>query len=409
MSGYAERRVTVVRPYSYWTVEKFAVWSLKEAGASTNILRAAPSGYERIVASPGSGTAPDFSVERLGGLADHIPNMPSEEQFVLTVDRFYADIFRNGAAPPVPELDEGYAQQLAYGSVPELTVLDDTLVFEGKVILGDNATLQGHTSQGYTSTGQTSQGYTSQEYSSSVSQGKTKGPTGFLPGEGELLTFYSADRKIPVTKPNGTYPVITATVYYTLVPGSVGFNDETKYRSTGAPAPVVVQTPVYVRGSLSMTDPSQGVEVSGQSNVIYVQQKDADTSQIWTVLGEERDYEGYDPAKAFMMIQTMQEKGFVLSEVRQGEITLTAPLDNLKERFLDGNIIHNNNPMFNWYLGNVKLTKRSANGTYLPTKQSTYRKIDGFAAFLDAHTEYLRKHPLHIPEDKKLTTKIKLR
>ena len=117
---------------------------------------------------------------------------------------------------------------------------------------------------------------------------------------------------------------------------------------------------------------------------------------------------GYDPAKAFMMIQEMREKSFILNEVRQGEITLTAPLDNLKERFLDGNIIHNNNPMFNWYLGNVKLTKRSANGTYLPTKQSVYRKIDGFAAFLDAHTEYLRKHPLYIPEDKKLTTVISL-
>ena len=117
---------------------------------------------------------------------------------------------------------------------------------------------------------------------------------------------------------------------------------------------------------------------------------------------------GYDPAKAFMMIQEMKEKGFILNEVRQGEITLTAPLDDLKERFLDGNIIHNNNPMFNWYLGNVKLTKRSANGTYLPTKQSVYRKIDGFAAFLDAHTEYLRKHPLYIPEDKKLTTVINL-
>ena len=117
---------------------------------------------------------------------------------------------------------------------------------------------------------------------------------------------------------------------------------------------------------------------------------------------------GYDPAKAFMMIQTMQQQGFILNDVRQGEITLTAPLDNLKERFLDGNIIHNNNPMFNWYLGNVKLTKRSVNGTYLPTRQSIYRKIDGFAAFLDAHTEYLRKHPLHIPPDKKLTTVINL-
>ncbi len=118
---------------------------------------------------------------------------------------------------------------------------------------------------------------------------------------------------------------------------------------------------------------------------------------------------GYDPAKAFMMVQKMKEDGFVLNEVRQGELTLTAPLDNLTERFLDGKVIHNNNRMYNWYLGNVKLTKRSANATYLPTKQSKYRKIDGFMAHLDAHTEYLRKHPLYIPADKPLTTVIKLR
>lgn len=118
---------------------------------------------------------------------------------------------------------------------------------------------------------------------------------------------------------------------------------------------------------------------------------------------------GYDPAKAFEMVQKMREVGFVLNEVRQGELTLTAPLDSLKERFLDGKIIHNNNAMYNWYLGNVKLTKRSANATYLPTKQSRYRKIDGFAAHLDAHAEYLRKHPTYIPEDKELTTVIRLK
>ena len=118
---------------------------------------------------------------------------------------------------------------------------------------------------------------------------------------------------------------------------------------------------------------------------------------------------GFDPAKAFLLVQALREKGLVLNEVRQGEITLTGPLDNLKERFLDGNIIHNNNAMFNWYLGNVKLTKRGPNATYLPTTQSKYRKIDGFAALLDAHTEYLRKNPAYIPEDKKLTTVISLK
>ena len=117
---------------------------------------------------------------------------------------------------------------------------------------------------------------------------------------------------------------------------------------------------------------------------------------------------GFDPAKAFMMVQKMREHGFVLNDVRQGELTLTGPLDDLKEHFLDGGIVHNNNAMFKWYLSNVKLTKRSANATYLPTKLSRYRKIDGFAALLDAHTEFLRKHPTQIPPDKELTTVINL-
>ena len=115
---------------------------------------------------------------------------------------------------------------------------------------------------------------------------------------------------------------------------------------------------------------------------------------------------GFDPAKAFMLVQLMREKGFVMNEVRQGELTLTAPMDHLKERFLDGNIIHNNNRLFNWYLANVKLAKRSANATYLPTKVNKYRKIDGFAALLDAHVEWMRKNPLFIPADKSLVTKL---
>lgn len=121
------------------------------------------------------------------------------------------------------------------------------------------------------------------------------------------------------------------------------------------------------------------------------------------------DSVGYDPAKAFLLVQLMRENGFVLNDVRQGELTLTAPLDNLKERFLDGEIIHNNNPLFNWYLGNVRLTRRSVGATYLPTKQNKYRKIDGFAALLDAHTEWMRKNPLYIPQDRSLTTKLSLR
>ena len=108
-------------------------------------------------------------------------------------------------------------------------------------------------------------------------------------------------------------------------------------------------------------------------------------------------------------MQKLQGDGFNLSVVRQGELTLTAPQDHLKERFLDGKILHNNDPMFLWYLGNAKMTKRSVNETYLITKQNRYRKIDGVAALLNAHTEYLRRLPTQIPPDKRLTTRINLK
>ena len=117
---------------------------------------------------------------------------------------------------------------------------------------------------------------------------------------------------------------------------------------------------------------------------------------------------GYDPAKAFMLVKKMQESGFVLNAVRQGELTLTAPLDDLKEKFLDGNVVHNNDQMFTWYLGNVKVKKRSVNATYLPTKQNKYRKIDGFAALLNAHTEKLRNASKAISPGQVISTKISL-
>ena len=117
---------------------------------------------------------------------------------------------------------------------------------------------------------------------------------------------------------------------------------------------------------------------------------------------------GYDRARAVELIRMLTDHGFTMAEVRQGELTLIGPLDNLKERFLDGGIIHNNNKLFNWYLSNIKVSKRSANGTYLPTKRNRYRKIDGFAALLNAHTEMLRRRPTEIPPDRTVTRVIRL-
>jgi len=65
-------------------------------------------------------------------------------------------------------------------------------------------------------------------------------------------------------------------------------------------------------------------------------------------------------------------------------------MQNIKEMLLEGNVIFNNSKLFRWYLNNVKLIK-DRNDNWLPQKQTRSRKIDGFAALLDAHCEVVNK------------------
>lgn len=98
----------------------------------------------------------------------------------------------------------------------------------------------------------------------------------------------------------------------------------------------------------------------------------------------------YDPAHAFRLVQDLIAYGGEdwIKVVRQGALTLSPALKDIKEMFLAGRVVFNENPLFRWYLNNVKLVT-DRNGNWLPTKQDRYRKIDGFAAFLNSHTEVM--------------------
>lgn len=98
----------------------------------------------------------------------------------------------------------------------------------------------------------------------------------------------------------------------------------------------------------------------------------------------------YDPAKAFGLVESLINFGFNTEVVRQGYLTLGPAVDDIKERFLDGNVIFNNNRLFRWYINNVKMVE-DRNRNKIPTKVGRYRKIDGFAAFLNAHTEVMKR------------------
>ena len=92
----------------------------------------------------------------------------------------------------------------------------------------------------------------------------------------------------------------------------------------------------------------------------------------------------YDYAKAIRLNKELEEAGFNTQVTRQGFTTLGGPLQNMKEMLLDGKVAFNEQSMFKWYLSNVQL-RQDRNNNWLPTKTSMSRKIDGFAAALDAH------------------------
>src|SRR5699024_3355979 len=96
----------------------------------------------------------------------------------------------------------------------------------------------------------------------------------------------------------------------------------------------------------------------------------------------------YDPAKALYLNKSLENHRFVTEKVRQGFITLGGPMQNFKELMLDGKVVFNNSKIFRWYLSNIKLVK-DRNSNWMPSNQSVNRKIDGFAAALNAHVHVM--------------------
>lgn len=109
---------------------------------------------------------------------------------------------------------------------------------------------------------------------------------------------------------------------------------------------------------------------------------------------------GYDPANATFFVRRLISAGLRTSVVRQGPITLNGPMKDIRDRLLDGRVVYNCNDMFRWYLGNVKLRQSfydRAQGNWMPSKHGRYKKIDGFMAWLFAHTEMIRSIPAGDP------------
>lgn len=82
--------------------------------------------------------------------------------------------------------------------------------------------------------------------------------------------------------------------------------------------------------------------------------------------------------------------------IRQGPITLSQPMKDLKADFRDHRIIYDNNPVDKWCLVNTDV-KTDINGNVQPVKSlDTRRRIDGTVALLCAYTVLQDKKDLYI-------------
>lgn len=102
---------------------------------------------------------------------------------------------------------------------------------------------------------------------------------------------------------------------------------------------------------------------------------------------------GFDPYNATELQNALRAEGFQIEDVRQGPLTLNAPMKSFKEQLIDGNVTWNRDEMFTWYLRNVRLRSDFFDlekENWMPTKKNKTLKIDGFMAMMDAYVLRLR-------------------
>ena len=111
---------------------------------------------------------------------------------------------------------------------------------------------------------------------------------------------------------------------------------------------------------------------------------------------------GYDPANAVWCNRALEAEGFATEIVRQGPLTLNDPMKSFREAMMDGRIVTNDDPMLRWYMHNVRLRNNYLDlekENWMPTKRNRYRKIDGFAALIDAWCVAQRNTPTYAVAD----------
>jgi phage terminase large subunit-like protein len=90
----------------------------------------------------------------------------------------------------------------------------------------------------------------------------------------------------------------------------------------------------------------------------------------------------FDPHMATRLVRELDEDhGIEMLKHRFGAISINAPMRATERLIIQGRLLHNNNPVMNWEIGNV-VTLVDSGGLIKPDKQKGRKKIDGPVAMI---------------------------
>lgn len=98
----------------------------------------------------------------------------------------------------------------------------------------------------------------------------------------------------------------------------------------------------------------------------------------------------YDPYNATHFAQEMEAEGYTMVEIRQGIRTLSEPTKFFRELVLSGKIVHDDNPVLNWAIGNA-VVRQDHNENIMIDKDKSTGRIDPLAAAINAMTRAMTR------------------
>lgn len=244
-TGKKTKKVTVSAPYSYWVLNSAALYSAKTGTVKNDSV-------DKNMKASFSPSVPSFDNSLSTALEDHVRFKTAVPETVTMPEvKVYGT---EKSAPVAPTLQKELAQSFAVTKLPDVQVKNDSVKFNGNVVL----------KSAWTSV-------------TSV----TKPDVSKIPEAGKI-SAESADEQIPGEKANVRY-ASTGTMKYDLETKKGSADSSLTFDITGINA-VNVHTPVVSYLTLD------------NDNLKYVQLSDADKTKVHLVVGrsEQADSTGYE-------------------------------------------------------------------------------------------------------------------